>query len=126
MNRLSLRPEQCEVNEGQVMRLAMFSTVLKELQDPDWRFIEEIGSGVKLGVDVELPRTEAVLKEKVRWNLDDPNDRVADVSENCGTLEENMSDVRKLFEEERSLVWMVEMSDRRLMERSSTSRRWLW
>ena len=37
-NRLSLRPEQCEVDEGQVMRLGMLSADLKEIQDPDWRF----------------------------------------------------------------------------------------
>ena len=61
-NPLSLRPEQCEVDEGQVMHLGMLSAVLKELQDPDWRFIEEIGSWVKLGVDVELPRTPAVFE----------------------------------------------------------------
>ena len=44
-DRPSLRPEQCEVNEGQVMRLGMLSAVLKKLQDPDWRFIEETGTG---------------------------------------------------------------------------------
>ena len=65
------------------MRLG--TAVLKELQDPDWRFIEETGSGVKLGVDVELPRTPAVFEEKVRWNLDDPDDRMANVSENYRT-----------------------------------------
>ena len=69
----------------------MLSAVLEELQDPDWRFIEE------------LPRTPAVFEEKVRWNLDDPDDRMTNVSENYGTLEENMSEVRKLFQEERSL-----------------------
>ena len=82
-NGLNLRPEQCEVDEGQVMRLG--TAVLKELQDPDWRFSEETGSGVKLGVDVELPRTPAVFEEKVRWNLDDRDDRMANVSENCRT-----------------------------------------
>ena len=115
-NRLSLRPEQCEVVEGQVMRLGMLSTVLKELQDPDWRFVEEIGSGVKLGVDVELPRTPSVFEEKVRWNLDGPDYKMANVSENCGAVEENMTEVRKLFEKERSLGWMVEMSDKEAQE----------
>ena len=81
-NLLTLRPEQCEVNEGQVMRLGMLSAILKELQDRGWRFIEEIGSGVKWGVDVEVPRTPAVFEEKVRWSLDDPDDRMANVSEN--------------------------------------------
>ena len=41
---------------------------------------------------------------------------MANVSENYGTLEENMSEVRKLFEEERSLGWMVEMSDKEAQE----------
>ena len=102
-NRLNLRPEQCEVDEGQVMCLGMLSAVLKELQDPDSRFIEEIGSRVMLGVDVELPRTPAVFEEKVRWNLDDPDDKMASVSENYGTVEEKLTEVRKLVEEERSL-----------------------
>ena len=69
-NLLSIRPEQCEVDEGQVMRLGMLSVVLKELQDPDWRFIEEIGS--MLGVDVELPRTLAVFEEKGTVELGRP------------------------------------------------------
>ena len=115
-NRLSLRPEQCGVDECQVMRLGMLSAVLKELQDPGWEFVEEIGSGVKLGVDVELPRTPAMFEEKVQWNLVDPDDRMANVSEKCGTLEENMSEVRKLFEKERSLGWTVEMSDKEAQE----------
>ena len=90
-NRLRLKPDQCGVDEGQLMHLGMLSAILKELQDHDWRFVEEIGSRVKLGVDVELPGTPAVFEEKVRWNLDDPDDKMENVSENSGTVEENMA-----------------------------------
>ena len=86
------------------MRLSMLSAVLKELQDPDWRFI----SGVKLGVDVELPRTLAVFEEKVRWNLDDPDDRMANVSEDCRDPREHVGG--------EEAGWMVEMSDKEAQE----------
>ena len=57
-----------------------------------------------------------MFEEKVRWNLDDPDDKMTNVSENYGTVEENMTEVRKLFEEERGPGWMVEMSDKEAQE----------
>ena len=45
-----------------------------------------------------------------------PRRQDGEVSEYHGTLEENMSEVRNLFEEERSLGWMVEMSDKEVQE----------
>ena len=36
-----------------------------------WGFLDELASGVPLGVGVEVPRTPAVYDPKVKWALDD-------------------------------------------------------
>ncbi|MFN9979632.1 MAG: hypothetical protein ACK53Y_06955, partial [bacterium] len=39
------------------------------LKDPDWAFFLDLVDGVPIGVGVEMPRTEAVFDEKVKWGL---------------------------------------------------------
>ena len=90
--------------------------------------VEEIGSGVNQGVDVELPRTTAVFGEKVRWNLDDPDVMMANVSENHGTVEENGGEEALRGGEEIGMDGpsVGQGGAGGLWEKLSTSHRWLW
>ena len=47
---------------GQVFHLPLMARLLRAYGDPDWRFVQEIGEGVSLGVDEDLPRTPAVFE----------------------------------------------------------------
>ena len=108
---LNMEPGDCGVAEGQVMHLTMISKLLEAFGDPDFEYFRGLESGVAIGVDITMPRTPAVFEEKLKWNLDDPNEYMVKESENYGTVAEHRDKVQALFEEEQAAGWMEEMTD---------------
>ena len=89
---------------------------MQKLGDPDWAFLEELSSGVPLGVGVEMPRTPAVYDPKVKWALDDLGVETEREVENYRSTEGYEERIKELFEEEAGLGWMVEMTDEQARE----------
>ena len=71
------------VAAGQVFHLPLMAGLLRAFGDPDWSFVQDLGSGVPLGVDMDLPHTPAVFEEKGK----------------------------ALFREEAALGWMIEIPE---------------
>jgi len=84
--------------------------------DPDWRFPyhEEFaaGKGVRLGHDSPLPRTPAIYEKKTKWHKYDPevSEGQPEWGRNYVSAAQNVSAVRKQFEEEAALGMMIRLS----------------
>ena len=99
------------VATGQVFHLPLMARLLRAYGDPDWRFVQEIGEGVSLGVDEDLPRTPAVFEEKGKWRLADDVGPGTDTTDNYKSVAPHVDKVRALFREEAALGWMVELPE---------------
>ena len=99
------------VSTGQVFHLPLMARLLRAYGDPDWRFVQEIGEGVSLGVDEDLPRTPAVFEEKGKWRLADDVGPGTDTTDNYKSVAPHVDKVRALFREEAALGWMVELPE---------------
>ena len=87
---------QCEI---QFRRL---HSMLVLLEDEDCSFLEEVVStGVRLGVDMDMPRTPLVFEEKTRWSVEPTDEDLCDIeSENYASAKENHEDIaRQVLEE---------------------------
>jgi hypothetical protein len=91
------------VVEGQVFHLPLMAGILRAYGDPDWRFVQDLGEGVSLGVDEELPRTPSVFEEKGKWRLADDVGPGADTTENYQSVSPHVDKVRALFQEEAAM-----------------------
>ena len=72
------------------------------LEDEDCSFLEEVVStGVRLGVDMDMPRTPLVFEEKTRWSVEPTDEDLCDIeSENYASAKENHEDIaRQVLEE---------------------------
>jgi len=91
--------------------------VLEKFGDPDWRFPLTLRGGVAIGVDEELPRTPGVYEEKVKWALNDSLDEPEHMRDNYKTMAGQEEQVQRLFESERDLGWMEELTEDEAMKR---------
>ena len=80
--------------------------------DPDFEFIQEVTAhGVKLGVDVPLPRTPSVFEEKTKWNLQWIDSAPSSMQcTNYQSATENMQDIKRQVHEELQRGTVVKMS----------------
>lgn len=104
-----LRRETDRDTEVNFRRLA---AALQLMGDVDYSYLEEVASvGVPIGVEVELPRTEAVFEEKTRWAVEGTEEEYHDVvSENYASAEESHLDIRRQVLEEVEKGSIVKMS----------------
>ena len=65
--------------------------------DEDFAFLDEVASkGVRLGVDIEMPRTPEVYEEKVKWTVDATDEVMKDIlADNYESAEENAEDIER-------------------------------
>ena len=108
--------------EGQPFFLAAIEELLRISGDPDsaafYTSADSFAKGVKLGVDVALPRVPAVFEEKVRhrkYGEDAEWQRVERA--NYVSAAERASEVQAQFEEEEKLGAMIQMSAREASKR---------
>ena len=108
--------------EGQPFFLAAIEELLRISGDPDsaafYTSADSFAKGVKLGVDVALPRVPAVFEEKVRhrkYGEDAEWQRVERA--NYVSAAEHASEVQAQFEEEEKLGAMIQISAREASKR---------
>ena len=99
------------VASGQVFHLKLIGRLLKMYDDPDWEFVDSMGEGVPLGVDMQLPRTPAVFEEKGKWKLPDDAGPGVDTCEKYRSVDPHLEKVKALFREEATLGWMEELPE---------------
>lgn len=80
--------------------------------DPDFEFLGTMASeGVPIGVDVELPRTESVYEEKLRWSVEPTEKDFQEIiAENYSSAEENYEDIRRQVMEDVAQGTILRMS----------------
>eukprot|EP00438_Fugacium_kawagutii_P016715 Skav227659 [mRNA] locus=scaffold58:564261:566969:- [translate_table: standard] len=85
---------------------------LTRASDPDSEFLVEVAEkGVPIGVDMQMPRTEAVFEEKTKWAVEGTEEEFQDiVSENYMSAEENHEDIRRQIEEDLAAGTVIRMS----------------
>ena len=76
---------------GQVFHLKLLGRLLKLFGDPDWEFVDGLGDGVRVGVDVQLPRTPAVFEEKGKWKLSDDAGPGVDACDNYHSVDPHIA-----------------------------------
>ena len=94
-----------------VRRLQMF---LRTCGDPDEAALDTYAMGVKVGADVQLPRTPAIYLEKQKWRLPELPEDEANwgevVRDNYVSASDNLDQLRKEIMEELQACRMVKMT----------------
>ncbi len=72
---MSARPRGGDI--AQQVRVRLLQCLLRDAEDPDWRGMNHLARGIRLGVRHRLPRTPAVYSRKRRWRLEGQADRDA-------------------------------------------------
>lgn len=98
----------CEVNYRRLQAML----VATEDEDAEW-LEEAVSCGVRLGVDMTMPRVPTVFEEKVKWNLDFTDEEFHDsMSSNYKSAEENAEDIERQVMEEVERGSILRMSER--------------
>lgn len=100
-----LRPErrkedvECEIN------FRRLHAMLKLQEDEDYEYLEGVvASGVKIGVDMEMPRVPAVFEEKTKWKVEATEEDMHEIlSQNYSSADENAADIARQVREELEL-----------------------
>ena len=106
-----------EISERQPFKLAFIEEFLRLQGDPDFAAFftgeNSFAKGVRLGVDMELPRASAVLNEKVAWRQYDAEQSEflvdSEWRKNYPTAKQNAAVLEKQFEAEEELGAMIRM-----------------
>lgn len=106
-----------ETSERQPFKLALIEEFLRLQGDPDFAVFftgeNSFAKGVRLGVDMELPRASAVFSEKVSWRQYDSEQSEylvdSEWRQNYPTAKQNAAVLEKQFEAEEELGAMVRM-----------------
>ena len=86
--------------------------MLEASNDEDAAWLEELSrKGVKLGVDEDMPRVEAVFEEKEKWKLDFTDEVFEDVfADNYESAKSNEEDIKRQVMEEVDKGTIIHMS----------------
>ena len=86
--------------------------MLEASNDEDAAWLEELSrKGVKLGVDEDMPRVEAVFEEKEKWKLDFTDEVFKDVfADNYESAKSNEEDIKRQVMEEVDKGTIIHMS----------------
>ena len=99
---------------GQPFYLAAVEELLRLAGDPDFAAFytgkDSFAKGVRLGVDVDLPRVPAVFTAKTRWRVYDEEDANTGLRENYVSARDHADEVQAQFEKEAALGAMYETS----------------
>ena len=101
-----------EIEPGQPFCLTYIFGLLREMNDPDFAFFDELRGRVTAGILHPLPRVPAVFEPQTKWRLEsDPLMDPIGEAGNYSSLEEHRSEVIAQFEEEAKLGWMRRYSN---------------
>ena len=102
LGRWGLSPCRQEGDRESEINFRRLRALAEALEDEDFEFLEEVAErGVRLGVDLEMPRTPLVYEEKTKWTVDATDEVMRDIlADNYESAEENAEDIaRQVFEE---------------------------
>ena len=104
---------QTEVNFRRLAALA------EALDDEDSDFLCEVAAkGVRLGVDVKMPRTPLVYEEKTSWTVDATDEVMQDIlAENYESAVENAEDIARQVNQEVEKGTIIRMAEEEARER---------
>ena len=113
--RLSAMGLDCNQREGDresEVNFRRLKAMLEASDDEDAAWLEELSrKGVKLGVDEDMPRVEAVFEEKQKWNLDFTEEVFKDAfADNYESAKSNEEDVKRQVMEEVDRGTIIHMS----------------
>ena len=113
--RLSAMGLDCRRREGDresEVNFRRLKAMLEASNDEDAAWLEELSrKGVKLGVDEDMPRVEAVFEEKEKWNLDFTDEVFKDVfADNYESAKSNEEDIKRQVMEEVDRGTIIHMS----------------
>eukprot|EP00438_Fugacium_kawagutii_P025749 Skav221045 [mRNA] locus=scaffold1448:254439:257677:+ [translate_table: standard] len=96
------KPDRLKGDRSSIVNFRRLRAALRIADDPDCDFLEIMASkGVPIGVDVEMPRTEAIFEEKTKWTVEGTDEDFQDiVAENYRSAEENAEDIRRQVKED--------------------------
>ena len=107
--------EPCRIAEDRPSEINFrrLRALAEALSDEDFGFLEEVAArGVRLGVDLEMPRTPAVYEEKVKWTVDATDEIMRDMlAENYESAEENAEDIARQVLHEVEIGAIVRMME---------------
>ena len=107
--------EPCRIAEDRPSEINFrrLRALAEALSDEDFGFLEEVAArGVRLGVDLEMPRTPAVYEEKVKWTVDATDEIMRDMlAENYESAEENAEDIARQVLHEVEIGTIVRMME---------------
>ena len=87
-------PGRDQASEGQPFRQCYVHDLLELIDDPEKSFfVEAATEGMHMGVDVEMPRTPKVFREKTKWRIKDGGEELCDAETNYPTVERFKSEV---------------------------------
>lgn len=97
-----MSPHRRDADRSSEINFRRLRAVATVLSDEDADFLDEVAAtGVKLGVDEEMPRNPAVYEEKLRWTVDPTEEDFHDtLAENYTSAVENSADIARQVAEE--------------------------
>ena len=113
--KLSAMGLDCNRQEGDresEVNFRRLKAMLEASNDEDAAWLEELSTkGVKLGVDEDMPRVEAVFEEKEKWNLDFTEEIFKDAfADNYESAKSNEEDIKRQVMEEVDRGTIIHMS----------------
>ncbi len=102
----------------QPVRVRLLQAILKSAEDPDWRGMDLLAQGIRLGVGCRLPRTPAVFERKRRWRIpgqEDPegwrDDTVESVwRDNYQSATDQSAELERQLQECYDVGWALRMT----------------
>ena len=118
LGRWGLEPSRRSSDRDSEINFRRLRALSEALGDEDYGFLDEVAErGVRLGVDVVMPRTPEVYEEKLKWTVDATDEVMRDIlADNYESAEDNAEDIERqvLQEVERgTIVRMMEHEARR-------------
>ena len=97
LGRWGMEPKRMETDRSSEINFRRLRALAEVMEDEDYIFLEEVASkGVRLGVDMEMPRTPEVYEEKFKWTVDATDEVMRDIlAENYESTEENSEDIER-------------------------------
>ena len=110
---LGLKPKRQEGDRECEVHFRRLQAMLMAVRDEDAGWLEEaVSRGVRLGVDMTMPRVPAVFEEKVKWNLEFTEEEFQDsMACNYKSAEENAEDIERQVMEEVEKGSILRMSE---------------
>ena len=97
LGRWGLNPCRAEGDRQSEINFRRLRALAEALEDEDFEFLGEVAErGVRLGVDLEMPRTPLVYEEKTKWTVDATDEVMRDIlADNYESAEENAEDIAR-------------------------------